>query len=367
MARKGIMAGLLDEGADDEFTPVNSFGNRASNEQSRDRDSHPNVANSMASKPTTSAGAPGRRGAFGMMSRAADEMAAKVAAAEEIEKRLLSGTQIIELDPDQLEASFVVDRLDDDDDDDSSLQELIQAIAERGQNSPILVRPIPGSEGRFQIVFGHRRAKAAKALGIKVNAAVRQLSDQEHVIAQGQENTARADLSFIERALFAKKLAEQFDNATIMSSLAINKTVLSKLQSVTTNIPEAVIYKIGPARGVGRDRWYDLSILLKSSNVDGLEHLLGQDKFKRASSADRFLMVFNLANTANKTASTKTLKAVAANCWAPKDKSVSIITKSRAKDFSLVLTEREAKPFGEWISNNLGELYEAFRKSKQEN
>lgn len=365
MARKGIMAGLLDGGVDDEFTPVNSFGNRASNEQSRDGDSHLNVANSMASKPTTSAGAPGRRGAFGMMSRAADEMAAKVAAAEEIEKQLLSGTQIIELDPDQLEASFVVDRLDDDDD--SSLQELIQAIAERGQNSPILVRPIPGSEGRFQIVFGHRRAKAAKALGIKVNAAVRQLSDQEHVIAQGQENTARADLSFIERALFARKLAEQFDNVTIMSSLAINKTVLSKLQSVTTNIPETVIYKIGAARGVGRDRWYDLSILLKSSNIDGLEHLLGQDKFKKASSADRFLMVFNLAKKANKTASPKKLKAVAGNCWAPKDKSVSIITKSRPKDFSLVLTEREAKPFGEWISNNLGELYEAFRKSKQEN
>ncbi|TIP18425.1 MAG: plasmid partitioning protein RepB [Mesorhizobium sp.] len=365
MARKGIMAGLLDGGVDDEFTPVNSFGNRASNEQRRDGDSHLNVANSMASKPTTSAGAPGRRGAFGMMSRAADEMAAKVAAAEEIEKQLLSGTQIIELDPDQLEASFVVDRLDDDDD--SSLQELIQAIAERGQNSPILVRPIPGSEGRFQIVFGHRRAKAAKALGIKVNAAVRQLSDQEHVIAQGQENTARADLSFIERALFARKLAEQFDNATIMSSLAINKTVLSKLQSVTTNIPETVIYKIGAARGVGRDRWYDLSILLKSSNIDGLEHLLGQDKFKKASSADRFLMVFNLAKKANKTASPKKLKAVAGNCWAPKDKSVSIITKSRPKDFSLVLTEREAKPFGEWISNNLGELYEAFRKSKQEN
>ena len=50
-----------------------------------------------------------------MMSRAADEMAAKVAAAEEIEKQLLSGTHIIELDPDQLEASFVIDRLDDDD------------------------------------------------------------------------------------------------------------------------------------------------------------------------------------------------------------------------------------------------------------
>lgn len=357
MARKGIMAGLLDERTDDEYT--------ASDEQSHTRGSQFTAVNSDPSKPTTSTVTQGRRGAFGMMSRAADEMAAKVAAAEEIEKQLLSGTQIIKLDPNQLEASFVVDRLEEDDD--SNLQELIQAIGERGQDSPILVRPVPNLEGRYQIVFGHRRAKAAKALGIKVNAAVKQLSDQEHVIAQGQENTARADLSFIERALFAKKLAEQFDNATIMSSLAINKTVLSKLQSVITNIPESVIYKIGAARGVGRDRWYDLSVLFKGSSVDGIDHLLEHDRFRKASSDDRFLMVFNLAKKQDKTVSTHKQNALTAKPWVPNDKSVSVITKSRPKNFALVFTEQEAKPFGEWISRNLDELYEAFRKSKQEN
>ena len=58
------------------------------------------------------------------------------------------------------------------------------------------------------IVFGHRRAKVARDLGINVRAVVKPLADIEHVIAQGQENTARADLSFIERALFAQKLAK---------------------------------------------------------------------------------------------------------------------------------------------------------------
>ena len=362
MARKGIMAGLLDENTDSEFTVVNSFGDKASDDQNQDSGSQVAAVSSVLLKPTTSVGPQGRRGAFGMMSRAADEMAAKVAAAEEIEKQLLSGTHIIELDPDQLEASFVIDRLDDDD---LSLKELIRAIGERGQDSPILVRPIPDLEGRYQIVFGHRRAKAAKALGIKVNAAVKQLSDQEHVIAQGQENTARADLSFIERALFARKLANQFDNATVMSSLAINKTVLSKLHSVTTNIPEAVIYKIGAARGVGRDRWYDLSVLFKGSSAVGLEHLLEQDRFKEADSDGRFLMVFNLAKRQGKTVSDHKQKS--ATPWAPKDKSVCVITRSRPKDFSLVLTEKQAKPFGEWISTNLDDLYEAFKKSKQEN
>lgn len=364
MARKGIMAGLLDEDADD-ATALNSLGSKKPVESEQDSRSQFTPVNPDSPRLTTPSGVQGRRGAFGMMSRAADEMAAKVAAAEQIEKQLQSGTQIIELDPDQLEASFVVDRLDDDDD--SSLQELIQAIGERGQDSPILVRPMPDAEGRYQIVFGHRRAKAAKALGIKVNATVKQLSDQEHVIAQGQENTARADLSFIERALFARKLADRFDNATIMSSLAVNKTVLSKLQSVTANIPDAVINKIGAARGVGRDRWYDLSVLFKGNGVDGVERLLEQNKFKEASSDDRFLMVFRLAKNQDEPAAPAERKTLPPRPWAPSDKSVSVVSKSRAKGFSLVLTEEEAKPFGVWISNNLDELYEAFRKSKQEN
>ncbi|WP_095204736.1 plasmid partitioning protein RepB [Mesorhizobium carmichaelinearum] len=365
MARKGIMAGLLDEGLDESASPVSASGSKGSDDGNPESSSQFTVVNSIPSTPATSVGALGRRGAFGMMSRAADEMAAKVAAAEEIEKQLLSGTRIIALDPDQLEASFVVDRLEDNDD--SSLKELIQAIGERGQDSPILVRPVPESEGRYQIVFGHRRAKAAKALGIKVNAAIKQLSDREHVIAQGQENTARADLSFIERALFARKLAQQFDNTTIMSALAINKTVLSKLQSVTTNIPEAVIYKIGAAREVGRDRWYELSVLFKSSSIDGLEQLLEQDNFEKAVSDDRFLMVFNLAKKHRRTVPANQQKVLAAKPWTPRDKSVSVVAKSRPNDFSLVLTEKQAKPFGEWISSNLDDLYEAFRQSKQEN
>ena len=233
-------------------------------------------------------------------------------------------------------------------------------------------QPNPGAaytrtpEGRYQIVFGHRRAKAAKALGIKVNAAVKQLSDQEHVIAQGQENTARADLSFIERALFARKLANQFDNATVMSSLAINKTVLSKLHSVTTNIPEAVIYKIGAARGVGRDRWYDLSVLFKGSSAVGLEHLLEQDRFKEANSDGRFLMVFNLAKRQGKTVSDAQAEG-SANLGLLRTNQSASSRGHVLRIFRSFLRKKQAKPFGEWISTNLDELYEAFRKSKQEN
>jgi ParB family chromosome partitioning protein len=339
VARKGIMAGLME---DDEFTAVNS-------------------SNPESPKPIE---APARRGAFGMMSRAADEVAAKVEAAQKIEQQLLSGTQIIELDPDDLESSFVVDRIEDDDE--SSLQELIRAIRERGQDSPILVRPIPNMEGRYQVVFGHRRAKAAKALGIKVWASVKDLSDQEHVVAQGQENTARADLSFIERSLFAQKLAERFDNETVMSALAVNKTVLSKMQSVTTNIPSDLIYRIGAARGVGRDRWYDLSVLFKSDNALELDDIIAQDTFRVATSDERFAKVYDFLKNGPKTAKTKQTVAIV-EPWAPMDESVRVLAKSRPKALTVEFSNPDGKAFGTWITNNLDALYEAFRKSKTEN
>ncbi len=55
------------------------------------------------------------------------------------------------------------------------------------------------------IVFGHRRAKVARELGIKVKAVIKPLADLEHILSQGQENSARANLSFIERVLFAAR------------------------------------------------------------------------------------------------------------------------------------------------------------------
>ena len=52
-------------------------------------------------------------------------------------------------------------------------------------------------EGFYQVAYGHRRVRATAILGIKVRAIVRDLTDAELVIAQGQENNARQDLSFI--------------------------------------------------------------------------------------------------------------------------------------------------------------------------
>ncbi|RCS21632.1 hypothetical protein DUT91_22785 [Phyllobacterium salinisoli] len=51
--------------------------------------------------------------------------------------------------------------------------------------------------------------------------------------------------------------------------------------------------------------------------------------------------------------------------WVPDDNAVSVIAKPRPKGFSLDLTEKDARPFGEWISSNLDSLYPAFRQSEK--
>jgi len=45
------------------------------------------------------------------------------------------------------------------------------------------------------------------------------MTDEEMVIAQGQENQARQDLSYIEKARFAQRLETRFDRDTIMQAM----------------------------------------------------------------------------------------------------------------------------------------------------
>ena len=303
------------------------------------------------------------RGAFGAITRSIDELAERAQHANEIEAKLLEGAAIIELDPEVVDSSFIADRIDEDED---AFNELLEAIKANGQDSPILVRPHPGVDGRYMIVFGHRRQRAAKALGRKVRAVVKEMEDRDHVIAQGQENSARADLSFIEKAVFASSLEGQgYERDVIMQALSVDKTVVSKMLSVLTDIPADVVRAIGAARSSGRDRWYKLALKFREeSALKSATRLINSDDFKSADSDTRLELLTRhfdkpVAETRAKTASPRS--------WVPSDKSVSVITKSGPKGVSLEITKTDAKPFADWITGNLDSLYEAFRKSKQEN
>ncbi|GHE72911.1 plasmid partitioning protein RepB [Camelimonas fluminis] len=182
--------------------------------------------------------------------------------------QLKTGSVVIELDPGMIEPSFVADRMNIDSED---IQILADQISAQGQLIPILVRPHPKQEGRFETAYGHRRTLACARLGKTVKAVVRELSDDELVIAQGQENNARLNLSYIERARFARALADRNTaRPVIADALALsNVTQISWFLTLLDKIPEEIISAIGPAQGIGRRRWEALGKL-----IDGSETLM---------------------------------------------------------------------------------------------
>ena len=232
------------------------------------------------------------RGAVGAVTRSIEDLAAKASAAKALEARLTSGQVIVELDPASIDASFMADRMAQDD---QEYQALRDSIAQGGQDSPILVRPSPTTPERYQVAFGHRRLRAARDLGRPVRAVVRSLSDRELILAQGQENSARANLSFIERARFAHRLEQGgYDRETIMQALSTDKTTLSRLITVVQRIPAPLIDAIGPAPSTGRDRWVELAAAIQSQGAETAQALAETPGFAAAPSDERFQRILSV-------------------------------------------------------------------------
>lgn len=216
--------------------------------------------------------------------------------------RDLSSNAVREIDADLIDNSGPRDRLDFADED---ITELVESIRQHGQHVPILVRPMD-EHGRYQIVYGRRRLKALAQLGLKAKAVVRSLTDEQAILAQAHENTARVDPSFIEKALFAADLEEAgYGTAIVMDALAIDKTALSRMAKVYKTIPRAVVELIGPAHDVGRRRWIDLAEMVSGTDLNLLEIARNLEKaFRKRKSDARFALfartVAGLAKTADK-------------------------------------------------------------------
>lgn len=284
-----------------------------------------------------------------------DQMAAQA-------DKLATGETIVELEPEKIDVSFIRDRRAENE---QEFDDLLQAIRDNGQNSPVLVRPHPTIPGRYMVVFGHRRLKVAKTLGRKVRAIVKEMEDREHVLTLGQENSARANVPFIERALFAADLARlryDEDNVTIVKALSIDRTTLSKMLSVAT-LPAEVLDAVGEAKSIGRDRWYELKLLMdKPANHTIVLDLIGQDSFRALTSDGRFEFLVHRLRTAP--ARTRTQSRSHKSNWTPKDGALSADITADARRFTLAIKAKnsEGRAFGDYLSENLDRLYEAFRQ-----
>ena len=91
----------------------------------------------------------------------------------------------------------------------SALEELAHSVRTRGIVQPIVVRP--AGVGRFEIVAGERRWRAARMAGLdEVPVVVRECSDREAAAVALIENIQREDLNPIEEAQGYRTLADEF-------------------------------------------------------------------------------------------------------------------------------------------------------------
>jgi ParB family chromosome partitioning protein len=310
------------------------------------------------------------RGAFGAVTRTIDDLAARADAARALEARITAGEMVVELDPALIDSSFIADRMETDDENYRALRD---SIAAKGQDSPILVRPHPDAPGRYQVAFGHRRLRAAADLGRSVRCIVKPLSDRDLVIAQGQENSARADLSFIERGRFAQTLEwAGYDRQVIMQALTIDKTTLSRLIGVVNRLPTDIVEAIGPAHAAGRDRWVELATVYVQRAVERpVDPLLESAVFKEAPSDTRFEMLFEHLSRPEVTPPEPEPEAPPKPVRPPRvvRKPRDVMSKTglnlgkvtvNENVFVLTIERAVAKDFGEFLLSRVGSLYEEY-------
>jgi ParB family chromosome partitioning protein len=124
--------------------------------------------------------------------------------------------------------------------DDASLAELADSIREQGIMQPILVRPVDG--GRYEIIAGERRWRAAQQAGLReVPALVRDIPDQSALALALIENIQREDLNPLEEALGLKRLIEEFGLTHEAAARAVgrSRSAVSNLLRLTA-LPAAV-------------------------------------------------------------------------------------------------------------------------------
>jgi len=110
------------------------------------------------------------------------------------------------------------------------LQELTESIAAQGVVQPIVVRPI--DSGRYEIIAGERRWRAAQQAGLKeIPAVIRDVSDKSAMAMGLIENIQRDDLNPLEEASALHRLLNEFEltHQQIAQGIGKSRTTVTNL------------------------------------------------------------------------------------------------------------------------------------------
>lgn len=162
--------------------------------------------------------------------------------------------------------------------DTEALNELIESIKEIGILQPPVVRVI--SDGRYELIMGERRFRAAKAAGLKkIPVIIRQTADNELLREALIENIHRSQLNALEEAAAYSQLLNDFacTHEELAQKLGRSRPLISNTLRLM-NLPPSVQGKVasgaisaGHARALlGLNDAQQIEILAKRVVVEGL-------------------------------------------------------------------------------------------------
>ena len=124
--------------------------------------------------------------------------------------------------------------------DDEKMQDLIESISESGVLTPVLIRP--DQNDGYEMISGHRRMHAAQKAGlITIPAIVREMTDDEAVIAMVDANIQREELLPSEKAFAYKMKLEAMKRQGSRTDLTLsqNETKLRSDEILSKQVGES--------------------------------------------------------------------------------------------------------------------------------
>ena len=104
-----------------------------------------------------------------------------------------------------------------------TLRELAESIRAQGVVQPVLVRPL--GDGRYELIAGERRWRAAQLAGLReVPAVIRTIPDRAAIAVALIENIQREDLNPLEEAAALQRLITEFELTHQQAAEAVGRS-----------------------------------------------------------------------------------------------------------------------------------------------
>ncbi|MEH6648823.1 MAG: ParB/RepB/Spo0J family partition protein [Motiliproteus sp.] len=145
------------------------------------------------------------------------------------------GLQVISLD--KIQRGIYQPRRDMDQ---RALEELANSIRAQGVIQPIVVRPV--DMGRYEIIAGERRWRAAQLAGLtEIPTTIRDVPDEAAIAMALIENIQREDLNPIEEAIALQRLMDEFGltQQKVAEAVGKSRTTVTNLLRLMKLTPEA--------------------------------------------------------------------------------------------------------------------------------